>query len=84
MYTQRWGDSTSSSSARIVLVHGGGHRGVCWTARADGHGGMGAVLGLDWSADGQKRRLTRRARLPCLSEKSFQMAGENFPLFHLR
>src|SRR5260370_7726216 len=49
MYVQRWGPNTSS--LRVVLVHGGVHTGVCWTARPDGQPGWAQCLAeRGWTA----------------------------------
>ena len=55
MYVQQWGlskdDPGLSSSSRVVLIHGGVHTGVCWTARPDGQPGWAQYLGeLGWTA----------------------------------
>src|SRR5260370_12139547 len=49
MYVQRWGPTTSS--LRVVLVHGGVHTGVCWTTRPDGQPGWAQYLAEQgWTA----------------------------------
>jgi pimeloyl-ACP methyl ester carboxylesterase len=65
MYVQQWGptkeDPTRSSSMRVVLVHGGVHTGVCWTARPDGQPGWAQYLAehgwtvfvVDWPGVGR-------------------------------
>ena len=65
MYVQRWGptkeDPTRSSSMRVVLVHGGVHTGICWTARPDGQPGWAQYLAehgwtafvVDWPGVGR-------------------------------
>jgi hypothetical protein len=48
MYVQRWthtkDDPQRSSSFRVVLVHGGVHTGIGWTARPDGQPGWAQYL----------------------------------------
>lgn len=65
MYVQRWGpakdDPQLSSSSQVVLVHGGVHTGVCWTARPDGQPGWAQYLAehgwtafvVDWPGVGR-------------------------------
>src|SRR5258708_4822959 len=61
MYVQRWSDPTSSSSSRVVLIHGGGHTGVSWTTRPDGQAGWAQYFAergwtafvLDWPGVGR-------------------------------
>src|SRR5882757_4824128 len=65
MYVQRWAptkaDPTLSSSHRVVLIHGGVHTGVCWTARPDGKPGWAQHLAehgwttfvVDWPGVGR-------------------------------
>jgi len=65
MYVQRWApmkdDPRRSSSSRAVLVHGGVHTGVCWTARPDGQPGWAQYLAeqgwtafvIDWPGVGR-------------------------------
>src|SRR5580700_585555 len=49
MYVQRWGPTTSS--LRVVLIHGGVHTGVCWTTRPDGQHGWAQYLAEQgWTA----------------------------------
>ena len=55
MYVQRWGPTKDapllSSSAPVVLIHGGVHTGVCWTARPDGRPGWAQYLAAQgWTA----------------------------------
>src|SRR5216683_3598881 len=55
MYVQRWsptkGDPLLPSSSGAVLVHGGVHTGVCWTARPDRQPGRAQYLALQgWTA----------------------------------
>src|SRR4029077_10992414 len=50
MYVQRWG-AAKDGSLRVVLVHGGVHTGVCWTARPDGQPGWAQYLAeRGWTA----------------------------------
>jgi pimeloyl-ACP methyl ester carboxylesterase len=50
MYVQRWG-SGKDDPRRVVLIHGGVHTGVCWTARPDGQAGWAQYLAeLGWTA----------------------------------
>jgi pimeloyl-ACP methyl ester carboxylesterase len=63
MYVQRWSPTKDdlSSSPRAVLIHGGVHTGVCWTARADGQPGWAQYLAehgwtayvVDWPGVGR-------------------------------
>ena len=65
MYVQRWGSSKDNpglaSSSRVVLIHGGVHTGVCWTARPDGQPGWAQYLAehgwtvyiVDWPGVGR-------------------------------
>src|SRR6266481_2246925 len=63
MYVQRWSPTKDdlSSSPRAVLIHGGVHTGVSWTARADGQPGWAQYLAehgwtayvVDWPAIGR-------------------------------
>jgi alpha-beta hydrolase superfamily lysophospholipase len=49
MYVQRWGPTTSSR--RVVLIHGGVHTGICWTTRPDGQPGWAHHLAAQgWTA----------------------------------
>jgi pimeloyl-ACP methyl ester carboxylesterase len=49
MYVQRWGPAASPH--QVVLVHGGVHTGVCWTARPDGQPGWAQYLAEQgWTA----------------------------------
>src|SRR5258708_33982580 len=49
MYVQRW--VPTASSLRVVLIHGGGHTGVCWTTRPDGQHGWAQYLAeRGWTA----------------------------------
>ena len=58
MYVQRWGATTDDA---VVLVHGGAHTGVCWTARPDGEPGWAhrlaergwTVFVVDWPGVGR-------------------------------
>ncbi len=53
MYVQRWSPAKDdlSSSPRVVLIHGGVHTGVCWTARPDGQPGWAQYLAQQgWTA----------------------------------
>jgi pimeloyl-ACP methyl ester carboxylesterase len=60
MYVERWGSGKDDSS-RVVLVHGGVHTGVCWTARPDGQPGWAQYLAehgwtafvVDWPGVGR-------------------------------
>ncbi len=63
MYVQRWAPTEDglSSSLRVVLIHGGVHTGVCWTARPDGQPGWAQYLAehgwtayvVDWPGVGR-------------------------------
>jgi pimeloyl-ACP methyl ester carboxylesterase len=55
VYVQRWrptkDDPLLSSTHRVVLIHGGVHTGVCWTARPDGRPGWAQYLAEQgWTA----------------------------------
>jgi len=63
MYVQRWGPA-KHGSPRVVLIHGGVHTGVCWTARPDGQPGWAQYLAergwtafvVDWPGVGRSAR----------------------------
>src|SRR5258707_9953697 len=65
MYVQRWAPiSADTSKPSAILVHGGAHTGVCWTACPDGRSGWAqhlaskgfAVHVVDWPGVGRSPR----------------------------